>query len=230
MNENIKHIAIIMDGNGRWGVEKYNSRTEGHKKGAETLKKIISSCIKNNIEILSVYAFSTENWNRPTYEVNTLMWLFKNYLENEKENLNSNGIRLIVSGSERNVSSSLLKSIKETSEFLKSNKKLTLNICFNYGGRQEIVDAVNKIIKEKKENISIDEFNNYLYNNLPDPDIIIRTGGDFRISNFLLWQIAYSELYFTDCLWPDFDENEFEKAIKNYKKRDRRFGGLNEIK
>lgn len=229
-NNKLSHLAIIMDGNGRWGLKYANSRVEGHKKGVKTLENIINLCLKNDIKILSVYAFSTENWNRPSLEVNTLMQLFKKYLKNEKENLNKKGIRLLISGSRNNLSKSLITSIKQTCEYLKNNKNLTLNICFNYGSKLEIVDAVNKILKENIESISIEEFDKYLYNNLEYPDLLIRTGGDHRISNFMLWQIAYSEMYFTDVLWPDFDEVEFNKAISIFKTRDRRYGGLNETK
>lgn len=221
------HIAIIMDGNGRWAKNKGFSRSVGHKKGAETLEKIIETCMNLNINTLSVYAFSTENWKRPKLEINAIFKLFSNYLKEKKQELFDKNIRLVVSGTETNLSENLKKEIQNTCDFLKSREKFTLNICFNYGGRQEIIDAVNKIIKDDLKEVDENIFNNYLYNNISFPDLVIRTGGDFRISNFLLYQIAYSELYFTDCLWPDFDENELMKALSSYQNRDRRYGGLN---
>lgn len=231
--ENLKiptSIAIIMDGNGRWGLLHKNSRTEGHKQGVIALENIIKICIELGIKTLSVYAFSTENWSRPKLEVNTLMFLFKNYLVNKKETLNEQGIKLLVSGSKEKVPSYLLETIESTCKYLENNEKLILNICFNYGGRHEIVDAVNSLLNDGYTKITEDDLSNRMYNNINSPDLVIRTGGDFRISNFMLWQIAYSELYFTPCLWPDFDREEFLKAIYSYQKRDRRFGGLSNEK
>lgn len=221
-----KHIAIIMDGNGRWGMQHKNSRTEGHKMGIIALENIIKSCIKYKISTLTVYAFSTENWSRPKLEVNTLMWLFKKYLIDKKYTLNEQGIKLLISGSKNNISNDLLNTINDTCKFLENNKTLTLNICFNYGGRLEIVDAVNSLIKKGYTKIDENDINSNLYSLISDPDLIIRTGGDIRLSNFLLWQSAYSELYFTECLWPDFDENHFLNALIEYSKRQRRYGGL----
>lgn len=221
------HIAVIMDGNGRWGLKNENSRTSGHKEGVKTLEKIIEACIKYDIKILTVYAFSTENWSRPKYEVDTLMWLFKKYLSSEKEKMNKQGIKLLISGSRNKISSDINDTIDKTCDYLKNNNKLILNICFNYGSRLEIIDACNSLISEGFKKITEKDLQSRLYNNLVDPDLIIRTGGDFRLSNFLLWQASYSELYFTDCLWPDFDETQFLLALKSYSKRKRRYGGLN---
>lgn len=224
------HVAIIMDGNGRWAKNKNKPRVFGHKAGAETLRKIMEYSRKIGIKYLTVYAFSTENWKRSKEEVDALMFLFKNYIKLEKENLLKNRIRFMVSGRDEGVSKSLLEAIKELEEVTSKDYEMTLNIAFNYGGRAEITDAVNKILKSGKENISEDEFSKYLYNDIPDPDFLIRTSGEFRISNFLLWQIAYSEIYITDKYWPDFNEEEMEKALLDYSKRERRFGGRLDVK
>ncbi|WP_300356833.1 polyprenyl diphosphate synthase [Fusobacterium sp.] len=224
------HVAIIMDGNGRWAKNKNKPRVFGHKAGAETLRKIMEYSRKIGIKYLTVYAFSTENWKRSKEEVDALMFLFKNYIKLEKENLLKNKIRFMVSGRDEGVSKSLLEAIKELEEVTSKDYEMTLNIAFNYGGRAEITDAVNKILKSGKENISEDEFSKYLYNDIPDPDFLIRTSGEFRISNFLLWQIAYSEIYITDKYWPDFNEEEMEKALLDYSKRERRFGGRLDVK
>ncbi len=224
------HVAIIMDGNGRWAKNKNKPRVFGHKAGAETLRKIMEYSRKIGIKYLTVYAFSTENWKRSKEEVDALMFLFKNYIKLEKENLLKNKIRFMVSGRVEGVSKSLLEAIKELEEATSKDYEMTLNIAFNYGGRAEIIDAINKILKSGKENISEEEFSKYLYNDIPDPDFLIRTSGEFRISNFLLWQIAYSEIYITDKYWPDFNKEEMEKALLDYSKRERRFGGRLDVK
>lgn len=220
------HIAIIMDGNGRWAKKKGLPRTFGHKEGAVALRKIIAHAAKIGVKYLTVYAFSTENWKRSQDEVNALMFLFKNYIKNEEKNIMENNIRFMVSGRRENVSKSLLEAIDNLQEKSKNNSGLTFNIAFNYGGRAEILDAVNRILKSGRTEITEEEFSKYLYNNIPDPELLIRTSGELRISNFLLWQIAYSEIYITDTLWPDFDEKELDKAIESYNKRERRFGGV----
>ncbi|WP_101474552.1 isoprenyl transferase [Fusobacterium sp.] len=219
------HIAIIMDGNGRWAKKRGLPRTLGHREGAASLRKVITHAAELGVKYLTVYAFSTENWKRSQEEVSALMFLFKSYIKNEEKNIMKNNIRFMVSGRTDNVSPTLLKAIHQLEEKSSKNTGLTFNIAFNYGGRAEIIDAVNKVIKSGAENITEEEFGKYLYNNLPDPELLIRTSGEMRISNFLLWQIAYSEIYITDTLWPDFDEAELEKAIENFNKRDRRFGG-----
>ncbi len=221
------HIAIIMDGNGRWAKKRGLPRTMGHRAGAKALKKILTHAGELGIKYLTVYAFSTENWKRPKKEVDTLMKLFKEYLKNEKNTMMKNGVRLMVSGKKEGVSRELLEEISKTEKLTKDNDRITLNIAFNYGGRSEIVDAVNKIIKEGLTEVTEESFAKYLYSDIPDPELLIRTSGELRISNFLLWQIAYSELYITDLAWPDFDERELEKALGTYMKRERRFGGLN---
>lgn len=230
MEKNIpKHIAIIMDGNGRWAKKRNLARTFGHMEGAKSLRKIIEYSAKIGVKYLTVYAFSTENWKREEKEVSTLMNLFLKYIKNERKTLEKNKIRFFVSGKKENISEKLLKEIENLKEITKNNDRMTLNIAFNYGGRQEIIDGINKILKENKEKIAEEEFTKYLYNDFPDPDLIIRTSGEFRISNFLLWQLAYSEFYITDTLWPDFNEAELDKAIESFNKRDRRFGGVKNV-
>lgn len=227
MESNIpKHIAIIMDGNGRWAKKRNLPRTLGHREGAKALRKIITHAGKIGVKYLTVYAFSTENWKRSKEEVEALMFLFKSYLSGEEKNIMENNIRFMVSGSKEGVSKSLLEAIRRLEELSKNNTGLTLNIAFNYGGRTEIVDAVNKILKEGRDKIEEKDFSKYLYNRIPDPELLIRTSGELRISNFLLWQIAYSEIYITETLWPDFDEAELDRAIESYNNRDRRFGGV----
>lgn len=220
------HIAIIMDGNGRWAEKRHLPRTFGHKEGAKTLRKITEYLSKIGVKYLTVYAFSTENWKRSKDEVSTLMLLFKRYLKSEEKTMMNNNIRFMVSGRRENVTSSLLEAIDTLKEKTKDNTGLTINIAFNYGGRAEITDAVNKILNSGKKSISEEEIVKYLYNDVPDPELLIRTSGEFRISNFLLWQIAYSEIYITETLWPDFTELELEKAIQEFMKRERRFGGI----
>ena len=224
-----EHLAIIMDGNGRWAKKQGLLRALGHEKGAQSVRQVLEYCVEHHIPYLTLYAFSTENWNRPQDEVSTLMKLFLKYIKNERKNMMKNKIRFFVSGRKNNVPEKLQKEIEKLEEETKNNDKITLNIAFNYGSRAEIVDAVNRIIKDGKENITEEDFSKYLYNDFPDPDLLIRTSGEMRISNFLLWQIAYSELYITDTLWPDFDEKEIDKAIESYNQRDRRFGGVKNV-
>lgn len=220
------HIAIIMDGNGRWAKEKGMPRTYGHKAGADTLRKILTSCGELGIKYLTVYAFSTENWKRAKEEVDTLMFLFKTYLKNEKKLLMKNNVKFLVSGRKEGVSKDLLAEISKLEEATKGNTGIILNIAFNYGGRAELVDAIKEIVKNNEKEITEETVEKYLYNQLPDPELLIRTSGEMRISNFLLWQIAYSEIYVTDTYWPDFNKDELIKAIESYQKRDRRFGGV----
>lgn len=219
------HIAIIMDGNGRWAKNRNKPRVFGHKEGAATLRKTLEYCKKIGVHYLTVYAFSTENWKRSKEEVDALMFLFKTYIKSEREELIKNKIRFMVSGREEGVSRDLIEAIRDLEEATSKDYEVTLNIAFNYGGRAEITDAVNKMLKEGITEIREEEFSKYLYNNIPDPDFLIRTSGEFRLSNFLLWQIAYTEIYVTDKYWPDFDEEEMDKAIESYSKRERRFGG-----
>ena len=227
------HVAIIMDGNGRWAEKKGKIRLEGHRKGVENLERILEHCINRGVKYLTAYAFSTENWKRPEKEVNGLMELFSKFLDSKRKKLKKQGIKLLVTGSKEGISSKLLKKIEEAEKFLENESKLIFNIAFNYGGRREIIDAVIGLINEreklgKTENVTEEEFIKHLYRpEIPDPELIIRTSGEFRISNFLLWEVAYSEFYVTDVYWPDFDEEEFDNAILSFNKRDRRYGGLN---
>lgn len=220
-----KHIAIIMDGNGRWAKNRNKPRVFGHKAGAATLRKTLEYCRKIGVQYLTVYAFSTENWKRSKEEVDALMFLFKTYINSEREEIIKNKIRFMVSGRADGVNPELMKAIKDLEEVTSKDYEVTLNIAFNYGGRAEITDAVNKILNEGKTHITEEEFSKYLYNDIPDPDFLIRTSGEFRLSNFLLWQIAYTEIYVTEKYWPDFDEEEMDRAIESYSRRERRFGG-----
>ncbi len=223
-----RHIAIIMDGNGRWAKEKGKYRLEGHRAGAENLEKILEESIKLGVKYLTVYAFSTENWKRPEKEVKGLMDLFSRFLDSKRKVLKKQGIKLLVTGSDEGVPPSLLKKIVEIEKFLENEERIVFNIAFNYGGRKEITDAVNRIISEGKKTVTEEELGRYMYRpEIPDPELVIRTSGEFRVSNFLLWEIAYSEFYITDVYWPDFNEDEYRKAILSFNKRDRRYGGLN---
>lgn len=229
MDKNIpKHVAVIMDGNGRWAKKRGLLRVEGHKRGADTLEKILRHSVTREIRNLTVYAFSTENWKRPKAEVSALMKLFSKYLDSKKDELKKQGVRLVVSGSKEGINEKLLKKIKETEEYLSDCNTLTFNIAFNYGGRKEIIDGINNLLKEGKSEITEEDFRNYLYQpDIPDPELVIRTSGEFRVSNFLLWEVAYSEFYITDTFWPDFNEDEYDKALEWFNNRERRFGGVN---
>jgi undecaprenyl diphosphate synthase len=214
-----------MDGNGRWAKERNLPRIIGHKVGSESVREIIRVCIELGIEYLTLYSFSTENWQRPKEEIKGLMELLKFLLKNEVDELNRNGISIKAIGRldylPNDVKIELFKAIEKT----KNNNKLKLYLALSYGGRQEILDAVNKIINSKLEFVDEGTFRNFLYDpNLPDPDLLIRTSGEYRISNFLLWQISYSEFYFTKTLWPEFRREEFMKAIEDYSRRKRKFG------
>ena len=227
-----KHVAIIMDGNGRWAKEKGKIRLEGHKAGAENIEKILEESIKLGVKYLTVYAFSTENWKRPEKEVKGLMELFSAFLSSKKKTMKKQGIKLLVTGSKEGVSNSLLKKIEETEKYLENEDTIVFNIALNYGGRKEITDAINKILSDEKreagKTVTEEEVAKYMYSpDIPDPELVIRTSGEFRISNFLLWEIAYSEFYVTNVYWPDFDEEEYNKAILSFNRRDRRYGGLN---
>ena len=225
----LEHLAIIMDGNRRWAKEKSMMTTMGHKRGADVLVDIAKYCNEIGLKYLTVYAFSTENWKRPQKEVNGLMDLFGKYLDKEKKNLKKQGVKLVVTGEKENISPKLLKKIEDTQKFLEDCEKITFNIAFNYGGRREIVSAVNKILSEnetkKIEKITEEEFSKYMYRpEIPDPELVIRTSGEFRISNFLLWQIAYSEFVFAKEYWPEFTPDVYRRCIEEYKNRQRRFG------
>ncbi|MBM3253068.1 MAG: isoprenyl transferase [Candidatus Omnitrophica bacterium] len=228
-----KHIAIIMDGNGRWAKKQGLPRIRGHRAGIERVKEIVKACIGLNIRILTLYAFSVENWKRPRIEINMLMRLLEEFLRKETDNLIKNDIRLRIIGRINELPERISQKLKEIELTTQDNKTLMLNLALNYGGRFEIVDAVKTIIDEvlknklKPEEIDEGVFEGYLYTSgIPDPDLLIRTSGEIRISNFLLWQISYSEIYITKKYWPDFKKRDLEKAIYEYQKRERRFGGI----
>ena len=221
----LKHVAIIMDGNGRWGLKHKNSRNAGHKVGLITVEKIIKATIKNKIKFLTLYAFSTENWKRPKKEINYLFNLLENFLKNKIENLNKQNIRLKIIGI-KNFSPKLNKLLDISEKKTLKNDKLQINLALNYGSKSELLNAFKILIKNKDK---IDEKNLTKYlqtKNIPDPDLLIRTGNTKRLSNFLLWQLAYAEIFFEKKLWPDFNEKDFNKIVKNYKKIKRNFGNI----
>ena len=230
-----KHLAIIMDGNGRWAKQKGFLRAFGHENGTKSVRITVETCAKLGIENLTLYAFSTENWNRPKLEVDTLMKLLINSLKNELKTLSDNNIRLNCIGNLDMLPKSAQKQLQEVINRTKDNSRMTLTLALSYGSREEILHAVRNISHKVENNIiSIDDIdesiiNQHLYTqNLPDVDLLVRTSGEHRISNFLLWQIAYAELYFTDVLWPDFKEDDLYEAIISYQKRERRFGKTSE--
>ena len=224
-NSSINHLAIIMDGNGRWANQKNQQRVFGHEKGAQTAKKIIDDCVKKGIPYLTLYTFSRENWSRPKHEVDTLMILLSKMLKNETENMLRNNIRFNIVGKIGDLPVKTRDWVSSTLEKTKNNTGLVLTLALSYGGRQEIVDAVNSLIKSEVKIINEEILKNHLYcPEMPDPDMIIRTGGEYRLSNFLLWQSAYAEIYICNKNWPDFDENELDKALKEYENRNRTFG------
>lgn len=221
------HVGIIMDGNGRWATMRGKNRSFGHKAGTANVERITEHAFNIGVKTLSLYAFSSENWARPKEEVDELMRLLEEYIKKFQKKLQKKGIRLAVMGDISVLSDRLKKAIKNAEEKTYGNSVGVLNIGINYGGRQEIVNAVNKLL-EKKEPITVESISQNLYSaEFNEPDLIIRTGGELRLSNFMLYQGAYSELYFTQVLWPDFNEEEFDKAIDDFGKRNRRYGGLN---
>lgn len=222
------HIAIIMDGNGRWAKNKGLPRIAGHREGAKAVERVVYASLKRGIRYLSLFAFSTENWKRPEQEVKGLMDILKLYFLTKIEKLSWAGVKIRFGGRWWELSSDVVDLIKRAMEITEHNDKLHLIIYLNYGSRREILDAINSIIaKEASPIISEECLRPYLYlPDIPDPDLLIRTSGEKRISNFLLWQIAYTELYFTETLWPDFGENDLDAAIAEYNRRERRFGGL----
>ena len=221
----IKHVAIIMDGNGRWGLKHKKSRNLGHKEGLKTVEKIIKTTIKNNIKYLTLYAFSTENWKRPKKEINFLFNLLENFLLNKISDLNKQNIKLKIIGKKKfskKINILLDKSEKKTLK----NKKLQINLALNYGSKSELIHSFN-LIKSKKERINEKNISKYLFTtNIPDPDLLIRTGNTQRLSNFLLWQLAYSEIFFEKKLWPDFNENDYNRILSKFKKTKRNYGNI----
>ncbi len=221
----LKHVAIIMDGNGRWGLKHKNSRNAGHKAGLKSVEKVIKESIKNNIKYLTLFAFSTENWKRPKKEINYLFKLINFYFKKELDNIIKNKIKINIIGNINSLPSNIKENLKEVIDKTANNKKLIINLAINYGSKTEIVEAFKKI-KKKKEAISIKNIEKNLYTTVPNPDILIRTGGKKRLSNFLLWQLAYSEFYFLDKLWPDFSKKDLINIIANFKKIKRNFGNI----
>ncbi len=221
-----QHVAIIMDGNGRWGLKKKKSRNLGHKEGVKVVQKILEVSIQKKIKYLTLYTFSTENWKRPLVEIKYLFTLLENYIDQELENLIKKGIKLKVLGNIKKFPSSLIKKLNKAEKLSKDNNVIQLNIALNYGSKDELIKAIQELqkkgLKINKKNIE----QNLYTKNIPDPDILIRTGDTKRLSNFLLWQISYSEIYFIKKLWPDFNKNDFLKIIQMYLKTKRNFGAI----
>ncbi|MGH8763000.1 MAG: polyprenyl diphosphate synthase [Nitrosospira sp.] len=227
-----RHIAIIMDGNGRWAKNRFMPRVAGHKRGVETVRTAIKACVERGVEYLTLFAFSSENWRRPADEVTFLMQLFITVLEQEVAKLHENGICFKVIGDLSKFEPKIVEFIRNGETLTAANARFTLTIAANYGGRWDIMQAIHRMLKERPELATCfdekDLMPYFALNYAPEPDLFIRTGGEKRISNFLLWQLAYTELYFTDTLWPDFDARALELAIQSYQKRERRFGRTSE--
>ena len=233
LNRVPNHIAIIMDGNGRWAKKKFLPRAAGHKAGVETIRTVLRECKKLNVKYVTLYAFSTENWKRPKLEVDTLMNLLSTYLKNEVTTLHKENVKLTAIGDIDNLPSQCVIELNKAIELTKNNTGCNLNLALNYGGRLDIKNALVNIVKDVNDGkMNIDEIDENTISNhlstkcIPDPDLVIRTSGEERLSNFLLWEVAYAEFYFTNVHWPDFDEKELQKAIFTYQNRDRRFGGI----
>ena len=223
----LNHVAIIMDGNGRWGLKKKNSRNYGHLKGLQTVKKVIKRSIKEKIPFLTLYTFSTENWKRPELEIDFLFNLIRNSLKKNLKKIIKQGIKINIIGKKRGLPKDILKIIKLIEKKTFYNKKIVLNLALNYGSKEEILNACNKVLLKKKEIVSIKNLEDKLYTrNMPDPDLMIRTGGNKRLSNFLLWQLAYTEIFFISKLWPEFNEVDYYKIIKKFYKIKRNFGKI----
>lgn len=228
-NQVPRHVAIIMDGNGRWAKKRLMPRVMGHKRGLDMLEKLAARCVKLGVEYLTVFAFSTENWRRPSDEVSFLMGLFLQALKKQVQIMHQNNMRLKVIGDRSRFAPEIVQGIIDAEALTAHNTGLTLTIAADYGGRWDILQATNKLIAQGKTQISEDDLNRELMlGDAPEPDLFIRTGGEQRISNFMLWQLAYTELYFTDTLWPDFDDNAFDDALSSYRHRERRFGRTSE--
>ena len=221
-----KHVAIIMDGNGRWGLKNKNSRNLGHKAGLNTVEKIIKYSIKNNIKYLTLYAFSTENWKRPILEIKFLLGLLEAFLKDKTDELNKNGIKLKIIGNLKKFPNKIQLKLKSAQKITDKNKKLQLILALNYGSKSEIVNAI-KLIKSKKIKVNETSVDKLLYTKgIPNPDILIRTGNTNRLSNFLLWQLSYSEIFFVKKMWPDFNERDYKNIIEKFKKIKRKFGNI----
>ena len=222
----INHVAIIMDGNGRWGLKNKKSRNSGHKAGLNTVENIIKHTIKNNIKFLTLYAFSTENWKRPQKEISFLFNLLQSFLKEKTNKLNKNGIKLKIIGDKSNFSNKLKKALLNSEKITKNNKKLQINLALNYGAKNEILNAIS-LIKKQKISFTENNINKNLYtNDSPNPDILIRTGNTKRLSNFLLWQIAYTEIFFEKKLWPEFSIQDYNRILEKFKQLKRNFGSI----
>ena len=222
----INHVAIIMDGNGRWGLKKKKSRNSGHKAGLNTVENIIKHTIKNKIKFLTLYAFSTENWKRPQKEISFLFNLLQNFLKKKTNKLNKNGIKLKIIGDKSNLSNKLKKALINSEKITKNNKKLQINLALNYGAKNEILNSIS-LIKKKRISFTENNINKNLYtNDSPNPDILIRTGNTKRLSNFLLWQIAYTEIFFEKKLWPEFSTQDYNRILEKFKQLKRNFGSI----
>ncbi len=222
----LNHVAFIMDGNGRWGKQRKKGRNFGHINGVKTVKKIVKSSIKFKIPLVTFYVFSTENWKRPKSEINFLFKLITNYFKEELKNVISNGIKINILGKINNLPIKIKSILQQAIKSTKNNKTITVNLAINYGSKDEILDSLKKIVK-KKDKLTKKTIQNNLYTkNIPNPDILIRTGSHKRLSNFMLWQLAYAEIYFLNKLWPDFNERDFKKIIINFKQEKRNFGSI----
>ncbi len=219
---NLNHVAFIMDGNGRWGIKKKGGRNYGHSKGVQTVKKIVTGAIKLKIPIVTFYVFSSENWKRPKNEISFLFRLIKQYFSQEISNVLSQGIKINILGDEKKLPLDLKKILRKITKVTRNNKKITVNLAINYGSQQEILNSAKKTKKLNLKNLK----KNLYTQNMPDPEILIRTGGHKRLSNFMLWQLAYSELYFLDKLWPDFSKKDLKNILNKFKKSKRNFGAI----
>ena len=226
MNE-LNHVAIIMDGNGRWGLKKKKSRNFGHLQGIKSVETIVKSSLTKKIPYLTLYTFSTENWRRPDSEINFLFDLIRKSLKKKINKIIKQGIRVNIIGNRKRLPKDIVKIVKLIEKKTLKNKKITLNLALNYGSKEEIINACNKLVEKKNKAINLKSFQNELYTkNIPDPEILIRTGGTRRLSNFLLWQLAYTEIFFLNKLWPDFNEKDFNKIIIKFNKIKRNFGQI----
>ena len=226
MNE-LNHVAIIMDGNRRWGLKKRGSRNYGHIKGLNTVETVIKSSLVQKIPYLTLYTFSTENWKRPDNEINFLLNLIRKHIKKNLKKIIKQGIKVNVIGVKKKLPSDIIKNIKIIEKKTLNNKKITINLALNYGSKEEIITACKKFLLTKNKKLDVNNFQNMLYTkNIPDPDILIRTGGTRRLSNFLLWQLAYSELFFVDKMWPEFNDIDYSNIINKFKQTKRNFGSL----
>ena len=222
----VKHVAIIMDGNGRWGIKYKKSRNSGHRAGLKTVERIIKSSIKNKIKYLTLYAFSTENWKRPKSEIKFLFTLLDTFIDQKIDEFNKQNIKLKIIGNISVLNNKLKNKLQRSENITKTNNRLQINLALNYGSKTELLNAFKKLNK-KKQNINVKNIEKNLYtSNIPDPDILIRTGNTNRLSNFLLWQMAYSEIFFEKKLWPDFKENDYNKILKKFRKIKRNYGNI----